>query len=96
MYSSKEKLVEIANLEKWFPIRTRQLTSRLLGTKKYLRAVDNVALNIHKAEIVGLAGESGSGKSTLGELIVRLQDPTRGNIFFKGDDISLLDKRTVE
>ena len=66
-------LVEIRNLTKVFP--------------GGIRAVNDVSLDIHTGETLGLIGESGSGKSTLGRLILRLIEPTAGSILFAGKDV---------
>jgi oligopeptide transport system ATP-binding protein len=79
-------LVEIRNLHKIYP----QAESLLGGTprnRNEVRAVDDVSLDIHAGETLGLVGESGSGKSTLGRLILRLVEPTSGNIRFEGRDL---------
>jgi peptide/nickel transport system ATP-binding protein len=74
-------LLEISNLRKLFPIgTTRKLT-------RHLHAVDDVSLTIHEGESIGLVGESGCGKSTLARLIVRLLDPTDGDIVFENRNL---------
>ncbi|MFO8058383.1 MAG: ABC transporter ATP-binding protein [bacterium] len=76
--------VEVRGLSKYFPLR-----GGLLGrTVEVLRAVDEVDLYIDPGETLGLVGESGCGKSTLGRTILRLLDPTSGEIWFQGRDIS--------
>ncbi|MGO4560268.1 ABC transporter ATP-binding protein [Mesorhizobium sp. 2RAF21] len=60
-----------------------------------LRAVDGVDLVVDRGETVGLVGESGCGKSTLGKTVLRLVDPTAGRIEFKGEDITVLDQRSL-
>ena len=56
-----------------------------------LHAVDNVTFNIEKGKTIGVVGESGCGKSTLGKTLMRLHQPTSGEVMFKGTDIANLD-----
>jgi len=83
----QDKIIEAKNLKKWFPLRTGFL-STLLKSELYVKAVDDISFDIRKGEIFGLAGESGSGKTTTGKLLIRLIDPTAGEIIFKGEDIA--------
>lgn len=77
-------LVEIRNLTKVFP-----LGESIFGApaKGEVRAVDDVSLDIHAGETLGLVGESGSGKSTLGRLVLRLIEPSSGSVRFAGRDL---------
>ena len=77
-------LLEVRNLTKVFDLAESPFGSRRSGE---VRAVDDVSLNIHEGETLGLVGESGSGKSTLGRLILRLIEPTSGAIVFGGIDL---------
>jgi len=76
-------LVEIRNLSKVFVSGETALSRR----KAEVRAVEDVSLDIHAGETLGLVGESGSGKSTLGRLILRLIEPTSGTVRFDGHDL---------
>lgn len=80
---STEPLVEVQNLKKYF-----QVKGGTQKTGKYVRAVEDVTLTIHKGETLGLVGESGCGKTTLGRTIIRLYDPTSGTIRYQGKDIT--------
>jgi ABC-type glutathione transport system ATPase component len=77
-------LIEVRNLTKIFDLAESPFGSRRSGE---VRAVDDVSLDIHEGETLGLVGESGSGKSTLGRLILRLIEPTSGAIVFDGIDL---------
>jgi ABC-type glutathione transport system ATPase component len=79
-------LVEIRNLTKIYS-RGESALARKPGGGSEIRAVDDVSLDIHAGETLGLVGESGSGKSTLGRLILRLVEPTSGAIQFDGRDL---------
>jgi oligopeptide transport system ATP-binding protein len=83
MAEPSENLVAVKNLTKFFPVHT-QFFSRM---KLFVQAVVDVKLSIRRGETLGLVGESGCGKSTLGRLILRLEEPTGGEIFFEGEDI---------
>ncbi|MEO7795510.1 MAG: ATP-binding cassette domain-containing protein, partial [Thermoanaerobaculia bacterium] len=84
-------LLELRGLSKEFPIRSSFLRRRL-GT---VSAVNGVDLTIAQGETLALVGESGSGKSTLGRMIVRLVEPTRGEIHFRGADLLALGDRDL-
>src|SRR5580693_6233412 len=77
-------LLEVKNLKVHFPVK-HGLFSRVRETVK---AVDNVSFSIAPGETLGLVGESGCGKTTLGRAIVRLVDPTSGQIILEGEDIT--------
>jgi ABC-type glutathione transport system ATPase component len=77
-------LLEVRNLTKVFPHGESPFGGKARGE---VRAVDDVSLEIHAGETLGLVGESGSGKSTLGRLILRLIEPTSGEVRFEGQDL---------
>ena len=79
-----KKLVEIKNLIKHFPVK-KGLFKKTVGLVK---AVDDVSLDIYEGETLGLVGESGCGKSTLGRVLVRLINPTSGDIIFDNKNLN--------
>ena len=89
--TASHDLLEITNLKKYYPVTTG-LLSQHVGD---IKAVDGVSFHIGEREILGLVGESGCGKSTLGRTILRLEEPTGGEILYRGTDITRLGKREL-
>src|SRR5271170_5661840 len=87
-------LVEIRGLTKIYPQGESVLGGKSRGSGD-VRAVDDVSLDIHSGETLGLVGESGSGKSTLGRLVLRLIEPTSGSIRFEHRDLRAADHREM-
>jgi len=85
-----EKLVEVKNLKIYFAAG-----GGLSIKKEAVRAVDGVSLYVNKGEVLGLVGESGCGKTTCGKAILRLIEPTGGNIYFDGHDITHLKGKSL-
>ena len=79
-----EPLISVNNLTKHFPVQKGLLLRKDLGM---VHAVDNVTLDVPKNASYGLVGESGCGKTTLGRLLLRVEIPTSGNVYFRGKDI---------
>ncbi|NAZ18048.1 ATP-binding cassette domain-containing protein, partial [Glutamicibacter soli] len=89
-------VIEARDLKTHFQGRTG-IFNALAGAKPAVaRAVDGVSLSINAREIVGLVGESGCGKSTLGMSLVRMYQPTSGQISFDGDDITHVEGRRLK
>ena len=80
-------LLEIKNLVKYFPIGGGFLG----GKKETVKAVDGISLTVEDGETLGLVGESGCGKSTLGRCLLRLIEPTSGDVFFEDKNITEMD-----
>lgn len=85
---TEDKIMEVKRLVKWFPIRKGFLYTFLSGRELFVHAVDDISFEVRTKEIFGLAGESGSGKTTTGRLLLRLTEPTGGNIYFHNQDIT--------
>lgn len=104
MMEQKEYLLRVLDLKKYFPIR-RGILGRVNG---YVRAVEDVSLEIRRGETFSLVGESGCGKSTVGRSILRLIDPSGGRILFRSEklapdgkdfievDVALLSRRRIK
>jgi oligopeptide transport system ATP-binding protein len=82
---SKETLLEVNNLKKFFPVKKGLLN--FAKEKTFVQAVNDVSFNLYSGETYGLVGESGCGKSTTGRTLLKLIDPTEGQAVYKGKDI---------
>ncbi len=88
--ASSEYLLEVRGLKKYFKVGGK------LGEKGgVLRAVDDVSFTLKQGETLGVVGESGCGKSTLGNTIIRLLEPTGGQVLFEGQDLARMTKRQL-
>lgn len=86
MINAKEPILTVKNLKQYFNA----------GRKDEVKAVDDVSFEIFPGETFGLVGESGSGKTTTGRSIMRLYQPTDGEVYFDGDDLSQINSKKQE
>lgn len=91
MSEDKKVLLEVQKVKKEF-VTSKSLTGKPL---KIIHAVDSVDLTIYEGETIGVVGESGCGKSTLGRCILQLIRPTAGNVLYRGEDITKLNKEQM-
>lgn len=82
---TQQTLVEVINLKKHFPA----------SRKQFVRAVDGVSFSVRRGETLGLVGESGCGKTTIGRLLLRLIEPTDGEIRFDGRNLSEINRKEL-
>lgn len=83
MDKKKDVIIEVKNLCKYFPVN-----KGLFSKPSFVKAVDNVSFTINRGETLGLVGESGCGKTTTGRTVLKLYEPTSGQIIFDGKDIT--------
>lgn len=84
-------IVEVRNVKKYFPMKGGIFNRK----QNVVKAVDGISFSIKRGETFGIVGESGSGKSTLGQTILRLTEPTAGNVYYEGEDISHLSQQDM-
>ncbi len=92
MEHKAETLIEVRNLVKYFPVRGGIFRT----VRAWVKAVDNVSFTIRAGETLGLVGESGCGKTTIGRTILRLIEPTSGQVLFAGKDVTRLAARELK
>ena len=90
---SEEPILEVSNLQKFFPITSNSIFARVKGENK---AVNGISFTLRRGETLGLVGESGCGKSTAGRTILKLYEPTSGEIRFNGEDITNYSTRKMK
>jgi oligopeptide transport system ATP-binding protein len=88
---TQDILVKGTNIKEYFPIKEGLFSS----TKNYVKAVDDVTIEIQKGETFGLVGESGCGKTTLGRVLIHLIPPTSGTLVFMGTNLSDISKEEL-
>jgi len=87
--------IEVKNLKKYFPVQKGFLETILARKIEYVRAVDGINFDIERGAMFGLVGESGSGKTTTGRLLLRLVEPTEGEVLFNKVNIFTLNKEEM-
>jgi oligopeptide/dipeptide ABC transporter ATP-binding protein len=90
---TKEILIKIRNLKKYFPLPQSSLSSLFQREKYWVQSVDDISFDIYKNEVFVLAGESGCGKTTTGRLLLNLIPPTAGTITYAGKELSTLSEK---
>ena len=89
---TKDSIIQVRNLRKHYEVNKALsiFGKDIIGKTDLLKAVDDVSFDVPKGKTFGLVGESGCGKTTTGKLILQLENPTEGQIFFQGEDVSKL------
>ncbi len=89
--AEKRKILEVKHLKKYFPLKK----GKVKEGDPCVKAVDDITFDLYEGETLGLVGESGCGKSTLGRTIIRLYEPTSGEVIFEGEDIAKKSKKEM-
>ena len=88
---ARDPLLKVEHLNTWYPLK-KGVFSRVYD---YVKAVDDVSIEVYEGETLGLVGESGCGKTTLGRSILRLVEPTGGKVFFDGKEVTALNASSL-
>ena len=89
---NKQEILKVVALEKIFPVQSGFFSKK----KGFVHAVSKISFEICRGETLGFVGESGCGKTTIGLCILRLIEPTKGKIFFVGEDVLAMDKMKLK
>ncbi len=83
-----EDIIKFENVKKYYPAEKITFIDRLRKEKiKYIKALDNININVKRGTVLGVVGESGSGKTTMGKIMVTLELPTEGRVYFNGKTV---------
>ncbi len=89
-----EPVIRTEDLTKHYPTE-KGLVDRILGEQQWVKAANEISIEVRQGETLGLVGESGCGKSTLGRTILQLEEPTAGSVYYNGTDLTTLSKREM-
>ena len=89
--AEKRKILEVKHLKKYFPLKK----GKFKEGDPCVKAVDDITFDLYEGETLGLVGESGCGKSTLGRTIIRLYEPTSGEVIFEGEDVAKISRKEM-
>ncbi len=90
------EIVKLENIKKYYLTQEMQLLDILFRRKPvYVKAMDNISIEVEKGTILGVVGESGSGKTTMGQIISTIETPTEGKLYFNGEEITKKNLTTI-
>src|SRR5699024_12536455 len=87
----EQPLLKVKNLKKHVPIKNKLFQKQNSSVK----AVDGISFDVNRGETIGLVGERGCGKSTTGRMLMKWLDPTEGEIYYNGEDVTNLEERDL-